>query len=109
MPYFINSLMLYQPCAAKTYTSSKLMDHLSVLIRIMTHSLQPSNDSEKQQSPRYAELRKTRGPSITRGLVSTINTIREKRLARTIGKQRHATILRTLHLACVFSSSQNRM
>jgi len=23
--------MLYQPCAAKTYTSSKVMDHLSVL------------------------------------------------------------------------------
>jgi len=33
-----NSLMLYQPCAAKTYTSSKVMDHLSVLIQILTHA-----------------------------------------------------------------------
>jgi len=42
-------------------------------------------------------LHKKPGPSITRGLVTTINTIREKRNARATGKQRHATILRTLH------------
>jgi len=39
---------------------------------------------------------KKRGPSITRGLVTTVNTIREKRHARATGKQRRATILRTL-------------
>ena len=39
MSYIINSLMLYQPCATLTYASSqKLMDHLSILIHILTHT-----------------------------------------------------------------------
>jgi len=34
---------------------------------------------------------------MTRGLVTAVNTIREKRNARATGKKKHATILRTLH------------
>jgi len=62
------------------------------------HTVIRSNNSEKTtQSPWYEKLRKKCGPSITQGLVSAINTIREKRRVRTMGKQRHATILRTSH------------
>ena len=75
----------------------KLKDHLSVLPSY-TDPLPCSNHAEKKQhSSRYEELHKKRSPSITRGLVTAINTIREKRNARVAGKQRHLTILRTLH------------
>jgi len=89
--------MLYQPCAAKTYTSTKNLwtTSRSSFVYWHTSTFQPLG--KKQQSPRYAELCKKPGPSITRGLVSTINTIRVKRRAKTTGKQRRATILRTLH------------
>ena len=63
-------------------------------IRILIHFLVPIT-RKKQHSPRYAELHK-RDPSRTRGLVTTINTITEKRQARATGKQRRATILQTL-------------
>ena len=97
MSYIINSLVLYQPCDAKTYTSSKT-NGPSLGPHSYTDTLSNVPTTRKKQHSRQGmrNCSKKRGPSITRGLVSTINTIRRKRRARTIGKRKHATILRTL-------------
>jgi len=47
-----NSLVLWQPCVAEIYTSSKLMDHFSAPVRYtdtMRHTIQKLCDSEKQR------------------------------------------------------------
>ena len=97
MSYIINSLMLYQPCAARTYMSSKNEWTTSRSSFVYWHTSNVPATRKKQQSPRYAELRKKCGPSIIWGLVSTINTLGKNVASRTTGKQRRATILRTLH------------
>jgi len=98
MSWFINGLRLYHPCAAKTYTSSKSYRTTSwTSNRILT--LVRFNHSEKTTFAKVCGITQKNSvvSSITRGLLTVINTIRKRRHVRATGKQRQAKILRTLH------------